>query len=243
MPEFLKTHIIDLEKLNEKFTNYMVRSYLSSLVPKTVSKEYKKKKEDIPFKELLSYWALFYFKEKSSNILAKEGNTIEPLVTSNNIAAYKESDDIAELLSFDVDELMQSFDDNEQISIPFGEEVFSDEDSAYTPFDDTKWIDSDYENDTFEENISATNYYDLLKSKSYIRKFIVSPNGKDFSVILTTAKTNVTERQILQYISTKQAKGEGTLTIIGKRITKIKNISIEPEFLDNLDKLIGGDEK
>lgn len=243
LPEFLKTHIIDLEKLNDKFTNYMVRSYLSSLVPKTVSNEYKKKKEDIPFKELLSYWALFYFKEKSSNILAKEGDTLEPLVTSNNIAAYKESDDIAELLSFDVDELMQSFDDNEQISIPFGEEVFSDEDSTYTPFDDTKWVDSNYEDDIFEENISATNYYDLLKPKSYIRKFIVSPNGKDFSVILTTAKTNVTERQILQYISTNRAKGEGTLTIIGKRITKIKNISIEPEFLDNLDKLIGGDEK
>ena len=93
------------------------------------------------------------------------------------------------------------------------------------------------------KNISATNYYDLLKPKKYIRRFIVSPNGKDFSMLLTTAKTNISEKQILQYIGSKHIKGDGTLTIIGKRITKVKNIYTEPEFLDTLDKMIGGDSK
>ena len=244
LPEFVKTRTIDIAKLNDKFTNYMVRSYLSSFVPKSVSKEYKKKKEDIPFKELLSYWALFYFKDNCYNISAKEDGIVTPLVIPKDTVEFDEFDDIMDALSLDVNELMQSFDDNEQTSIPFGEEVFTDEDSEYVMFDETKWVDSDYNEDgEFEENISATNYYDLLKPKKYIRRFIVSPNGKDFSMLLTTAKTNISEKQILQYIGSKHIKGDGTLTIIGKRITKVKNISTEPEFLDTLDKMIGGDSK
>ena len=242
LPNFSNSKEIDIVELNEKFTNYVVRSYLTHFVPKSVSKKYKKLKEDISFKELLSYWALFYFKEDAKFIRVKDGDAYYNLLTNTEIEAYSVSDDVLELLSFDVSELMQSIDDSEQNNIVFGEEVFSDEDSNNVFMENTEWVNSSDNYDEYKEDLTAKNYYDLLKPKQYVRKFIVSPNGKDFSALLQNTN-NLNESSILSYIKKNKTKGEGTLTIIGKKITRITNISTENEFLDDLDIFIGGHKK
>lgn len=232
-PNFSVNKLIDIETFDNNFNNYTVRSYLNYFIPPEVTLKYNKMKLSIPIEEQLSYWALSYFKDTFADIKFKIAENIVPITSVVN---FFDSDSLLSDIHLNSNFLLSDIENN-NISLDeyFNENAFNSSDptsiSLLNP--EIEIYDPDK---SFILNDTPSDFYNVWIPTSHCKQHIFPIGENVFSVILHSTKYKSKEFKVLNFITSKATKGIGTLYLIGNKTIPVKDINLDNEFLEYLDK-------
>lgn len=240
------------DEVGEKFTNYMVRGYLSSFITKEDKATYGK---DVPLLVSLQRWQeareAYGF---GKDFLSETFTDVREEIKRMDLDGLGLSDGVVDL-DFSSDDLrIELLDDSEDVDIAlaqqeqeewYGEDtlfdytvaeeerVLEDADEGYRFFNEDGNAEDDY-----ELNANATNAFDLYVSKQYVRKCIFSSGENTFTIMLKG--TGFSDQVSLFGRTVKQEFGPGNVNIIliGDDIRKVTAVGATTERLDKLDQLL-----
>lgn len=237
-PSFETNHIIDLTTFDDVFTNYTVRSYIFDFAPDV----------DIAHNNelvlLLTNWAHERLPNEFDKVIFKiaNDNYVKASSIYSSWSAQNTDFDFGDIVLSD-DFLLEDLDSKEygEDDDYFGEEAFGTEDAStdntQSAFDSISI--GYHEDELYTENFSATNYHDILQPNRYLRKYLNNLGSETYSVILSTTKWSKNPTDLITYIK-NLPKGTGTIHVVWRKLLTFKNVSLDDETLDNLDKYIGG---
>lgn len=251
-------------KVNDEFTNYVVRAYLDVFATKEDKKKYDKK---IPLGLKLQRWQAererygFDFDFLKTTIEdsreALRNLSLDSALNSMDLEGIG-APDVFQLSADDLQiELMDDSNEDEDLGFQMDKQRASwfDEsalkDSIHSSNEDDeedteggegyRYIrDSEDEEDTYEINSEATNPFDLFVSKHYVRKRVFKLKEGTFSISLQGTSFNDNPSLLSAVIKKTFSVGTDTIILVGKKVCKVEGISCVSEHLDNLDKLIDG---
>lgn len=235
----------------EKFTNYVVRAYLSVFVSDSDRKRYGK---NVPLEVQLTNWqrvreSYGFGRDFLTEKFVDAQDAVRKMVFDDDVSL-----DDSDLLSYsdmsidllenemEIDEINGDgalwFNESSlfDYSVP-SDEVVSDEGSeGYRYMSDR---DSDYDDeDIFTENENPTNAFDLYVANRYVRKHVMTTSDTVYTVMLTGTKFNKNPRSVVQVIKKEFQPGNNTVIVIGDSIHKVVGVDCKAELLDKLDKAL-----
>lgn len=223
-------------KVDEEFSNYVVRAYLSVF-----------SKKGATLKEQLESWQ----EER-----AKYGFNVGFLTES--LHDYRTLDGDLDLGELGLDDLslgLELFDNtSEEELLNARTPGWFDENSLFDPNIRTEDIVVDdeqaqfiymrdepgEEEELYEENERPTNFYDVYKPKKYLRTRVLASSDNTYSALVQGTSYAGKEDMLSKEIKGHLQAGEGSIVIIGQRVVPVRNIKCDSEDMDWLDKKISG---
>lgn len=243
----------EIDYISENFTNYIVRAYLPSFVPKDVKKQYGK--DDVPLKVMLECW----MKEREqygigvdflqTKLKDARATVTELMLDDDNVELSFDANDVLEDLQI---ELLENSEDDLEVKTAEEENSWFHEDSLFDYSLDSEDIvsetsereyasllnDFEKEDDGFVLNEKPTNAFDVFVSSRYVRKHVFTSNPSTYTVMLSGTPHNKKSKEVAQLAKKLFAPGDKTLIIIGNQIIKLQNLDLVDEKLDELDKVL-----
>lgn len=236
----------------EKFTNYMVRGYLSTFLTKEDKKQYGK---NVPMLVQLHRWQEAREKYGFGKDFLTEKFT-DAREELKHLSLDGSADD-ALSMDFDTEDMhIELLDNSDEQAIAlrdqeqeqwFGEDTLFD----YTVAEDERvledasagyryFMSDEKEDDGFEVNDNPTSAFDVYVSKQYVRNHILASGENTFTMML---KGTPVERQVVAFgRAMKKEFGPGniTLILIGDEIRKVEGVGPTAEKLDEIDQMLSG---
>lgn len=219
----------DVARVDEEFSNYVVRAYLGVF-----------SKKNATLKEQLADW-----QKAREEYGFHVGFLTEKLVSEDDELGLEDFD----LSDIDLSLGLELFDNSSEEEalnrredsgwfneaslfahdIPSSELVIDDEDSSYTYENDRD------EKDDYVVNNNPTSAFDVFISTKYVRTKVLLMSDDMYSCMTSGTAFHGREKELSREIKKKFSPGSGTIVIIGKEMLRISNISCVDADLDWLD--------
>lgn len=251
----------DVELVNDKFLNYIVRAYLVTFLSKEDKKKYGK---NVPLDVQLNSW--LEAREQYGfgiDFLQETFVDANQEIRDMQIGELHLDGDSADVLSIeteaDTDEfeltlddmridLLENSDEEDAVqkdggwttsadlfdySIPDDEILPDDSEEGYRYF-----YDYDKEEDNVVLNEHPTSAFDVYVLNKYVRQCIYNTSDGVYTAMLQNTPYAGKLPIVSRIIRDKFSAGSDTLILIGDEIRKVSGISCTAELLDSLDKLL-----
>ena len=225
----------DIQKVDEEFSNYVVRAYLDVFSKKGASlrqqledwqaarteygfnvsflsehlKDYRAEGEEVDFD--------FNFDMDSMNLELFDNTSEEELLNRNDSGWFGEN---------------ELFDEHVR-----SEDLIVDEESAHYLY---MRGEPDEHEDDYELNANPTSAFDVFVSKKYVRQKVLLSAPSLYSAMTAGTEYSGRERALIKEMKGYLPAGDGTVIIIGKEMLKVTNVQCTEEGMDWLDKKLCG---
>lgn len=250
----------DIERVNDKFLNYIVRAYLTTFISKEDKKKYGK---NVPLDVQLNSWlqareqygfGIDFLQEKFADATKeiKSMQVQELSLDGGDDAVLTMDDSVDNSMELTLDDmridLLENSDEESALqqdggwtssadlfdySIPEDEILPDDGEEGYRYF-----YDSDKEDDGVVLNERPTSAFDVYVMNKYVRQYIFNTSNGIYTAMLQDTSYADQIPMLTRIVKDKFGAGSDTLLLIGDEIRKISGISCTAELLDNLDKLL-----
>lgn len=224
----------DIAKVDEEFSNYVVRAYLDVFSKKGA--DLRQQLEDWQAARAEYGFTVSFLAERLRDYrdLSNEDISFDFDTSTMNLDLFDNTSEEELLASkepgwFDENNL---FDQNVK-----SEDLIVSEDSAHYLY---MRGEPDEAEDDYEVNDNPTSAFDVFVSKKYVRQKVLLSAPGMYSVMTAGTGYNGKERALVREVKSGLPAGDGTLIIIGKEMLKVSNVSCTEEGMDWLDKKLCG---